>query len=108
MRRLSRAPNSTIWYEREKDPKIIDYKSWKFLVNRGLGDRSETMSDQDRKASVLQIVQREEENNAMGASSEADEAAAGGDYHNANVAADGSEQHAQNAVNIGGALGDDE
>lgn len=49
---------------------------------------------------ALNIVQWEEENNAMAASAEADEAAANGDYNGANIAADESAEHAQNASNL--------
>ncbi|KAM7216526.1 hypothetical protein V8F06_008054 [Rhypophila decipiens] len=49
---------------------------------------------------ALRIVQREEENNAMEASADADHAAANGDYDGANVAADESEEHARNASNL--------
>lgn len=49
---------------------------------------------------ALDIVQREEENNAMEASADADRAAANGNYDDANIAADESEEHAQNASNL--------
>lgn len=49
---------------------------------------------------ALDIVQWEEENNAMEASADADKAAANGDYDGANVAADESAEHAQNASNL--------
>lgn len=49
---------------------------------------------------ALDIVQREEENNAMSSSNEADRAAASGDYDTANNAADQSDEHARNASNL--------
>ncbi|OBT66976.1 hypothetical protein VE03_04236 [Pseudogymnoascus sp. 23342-1-I1] len=54
---------------------------------------------------ALNIVQWEEENNAMEASAAADHAAANGDYDGANIAADESAEHAQNAkLKMGQAL----
>lgn len=49
---------------------------------------------------ALDIVQREEENNANHSSGEADRAAASGDYDGANNAANESEEHAENASNL--------
>ena len=56
------------------------------------------MSDTIRKA--LDIVQREEENNAMEASSNADRYASSREYGAANQAADKSEEAATNASNL--------
>ncbi|KAM0244093.1 hypothetical protein ACHAP5_006575 [Fusarium lateritium] len=53
----------------------------------------------------LDVVQREEENNATDASNEADTAASSGNYKEANKAADKSEEHSTNATNIGQATG---
>jgi hypothetical protein len=59
----------------------------------------------DKTIQVLDVVQREEENNATATSNQADTAAASGDYAKANKAADMSEEHATNASNIGAATG---
>ena len=56
------------------------------------------MSDTTRDA--LDIVQREEGNNAMDSSADADSWASSGDYDAANEAADESEEHSTNASNL--------
>ncbi|KAJ4129287.1 hypothetical protein NW768_007823 [Fusarium equiseti] len=59
----------------------------------------------DKTIQALNVVQREEENNATETSNQADTAAASGNYAGANQAADKSEEHATNASNIGAATG---
>ena len=59
----------------------------------------------DKTIQALDVVQREEENNATATSNQADTAAASGNYKEANKAADKSEEHATNASNIGAATG---
>ncbi|KAJ4004735.1 hypothetical protein NW752_009601 [Fusarium irregulare] len=59
----------------------------------------------DKTVQALDVVQREEENNATATSNQADTAAASGNYAEANKAADKSEEHAANASNIGAATG---
>lgn len=49
---------------------------------------------------ALDIVQREEENNAMEANTAADQAAAGGDYNGANRAANDADDAYNNATNL--------
>lgn len=61
------------------------------------------MSDKTRAA--LDIVQREEENNAMAASDEADAHAHSGNWDGANEAANESEEAANNASNLEEATG---
>lgn len=61
------------------------------------------MSESAVKA--LEVVKREEDYNAAATSRQADTAAASGNYKEANKAADKSEEHANNATNIGAVTG---
>lgn len=63
------------------------------------------MSDTTQQA--LNTVKREEENNAIDTSNQADQAAQSGNYDDANRAANESEQHATNASNLDEVTGGD-